>query len=144
MSCASFHIRPLTIGKRVVIPFASSTVTAGFPSPANDYHETPLDLNDKLVQNPAATFLVRVDGDSMRDAGIFPGDLLVVDKSAEARDGSIVVAIVNNDFTLKRLRHGPDGTVMLVAENPAYKPITFSEGDEGAIWGVVKHVIRDV
>ena len=144
MSSIKSCVRPLTTGKPVVICFVSSSVKAGFPSPAADYHETPLDLNDKLVQNPAATFLVRVDGDSMRDAGIFPGDLLVVDKSAEARDGSIVVAIVNNEFTLKRLRHGPDGSAMLVAENPAYKPITFTEGDEVCVWGVVKHIIRDV
>jgi DNA polymerase V len=144
MPRTKLRVRPLITGKPVVISFASSTVKAGFPSPAADYHESPLDLNDKLVQNPAATFLVRVDGDSMRDAGIFPGDLLVVDKSAEARDGSIVVAIVNNEFTLKRLRYGPGNTVTLTAENPAYKPITFGEGDEASVWGVVKHVIRDV
>jgi DNA polymerase V len=137
-------VRPLTVGRPVVVHFASSAVRAGFPSPAGDYHEAPLDLNDKLAPNPAATFLVRVDGDSMLNVGIFPGDLLVVDKSAEPRDGSIVIAVVNNEFTLKRLRHGRDGTVTLIAENPDYPPIAFIEGDEMYVWGVVRHVIRDV
>lgn len=127
-----------------MVPLVASTVKAGFPSPADDYLETPLDLNEKLIHNPAATFIVRVSGDSMQGAGIFPGDFLVVDKSLEAHAGSIVVAVVNNEFTLKRLQYDASGQAMLVAENPAYAPITFHEGDEMSIWGVVKHVIRDV
>ncbi|MCD8349593.1 MAG: translesion error-prone DNA polymerase V autoproteolytic subunit [Planctomycetaceae bacterium] len=136
-------IRPLAGDKPLILTLVSSTVRAGFPSPADDYLETPLDLNRKLVQNPAATFIVEVAGDSMTGAGIFPGDLLVVDKSCESRDGSIVVAVVNGEFTVKRLRH-IGGKIILEAANPAYKPITFGEGDEMSVWGVVKHVIRDV
>ena len=116
-------------------------VAAGFPSPADDHLEGPLDLNAHLVAHPAATFVVRVEGDSMTGAGIRDGDLLVVDRSREAKSGAIVVAVVDGELTVKRLRVGRDG-VRLEAENPAYRPIVVREGAELTIWGVVAHAIR--
>ncbi len=116
-------------------------VSAGFPSPADDHLEGPLDLNAHLVVHPAATFVVRVAGDSMVGAGIRDGDLLVVDRAREARSGSIVVAVVDGELTVKRLRLGPR-EVRLEAENPAYRPIVVREGAELTIWGVVAHAIR--
>ena len=119
----------------------TSRVAAGFPSPADDHLEGPLDLNAHLVAHPAATFVVRVAGDSMTGAGIRDGDLLVVDRSREAVSGSIVVAVVDGELTVKRLRVGKQG-VRLEAENPAYKPIYVRESAELVIWGVVAHAIR--
>ncbi|MGD9781348.1 MAG: LexA family protein [Kiritimatiellia bacterium] len=116
-------------------------VAAGFPSPADDHLEGPLDLNAHLVAHPAATFVVRVEGDSMAGAGIHDGDLLVVDRAREARTGSIVVAVVDGALTVKRLRIGRQG-VRLEAENPAYPPIVVREGAELTVWGVVAHAIR--
>ena len=116
-------------------------VAAGFPSPADDHLEGPLDLNAHLVAHPAATFVVRVEGDSMTGAGIRDGDLLVVDRSREAKSGSIVVAVVDGALTVKRLRVGRQG-VRLEPENPAYKPIVVREDAELVIWGVVAHAIR--
>lgn len=123
------------------LPLYTSRIAAGFPSPADDHLEAPLDLNEHLVKHPAATFVVRVDGDSMTGAGIYNGDLLVVDRSLDAKSGSIVVAVVNGEMTVKRLwmrgRH-----IRLVPENPAYKPIEIRDGLDLVIWGVVAHVIR--
>ncbi len=116
-------------------------VAAGFPSPADDHLEGPLDLNAHLVAHPAATFVVRVAGDSMTGAGIRDGDLLVVDRSREAKSGSIVVAVVDGALTVKRLRVGRR-EVRLEAENPAYKPIVVREDADFVVWGVVAHAIR--
>ena len=122
-------------------PLMASTVAAGFPSPAEPYMESPLDLNELLVHRPAATFFVRAAGDSMTGAGIRPGDILVVDRSLEACDGSIVIACVDNEFTVKYFRS--DGrTCSLHAANRKYKPITFSDGMELKIFGVVTALIH--
>lgn len=117
-------------------------VAAGFPSPADDHLEGPLDLNAHLVAHPAATFVVRVAGDSMAGAGIRDGDLLVVDRAREPAPDAIVVAVVDGELTVKRLRVGPRGRVRLEAENPAYPPIEPGEGAELRIWGVVAHAIH--
>jgi DNA polymerase V len=93
----------------LLIRFFDGCVPAGFPSPADDYVETPLDLNDFLIQNKAATFLMRVDGDSMKDAGILDGDLLIVDRAAKPGSGSVVVVAVNGEYTVKRLRRTAEG-----------------------------------
>ena len=114
---------------------------AGFPSPAEQYVERPLDLNELLVARPAATYFVRAEGDSMEGAGIRPGDLLVVDRSMEAEDGSVVIACVDGEFTVKTLRKGRDG-LRLEAANPAYKPIRFSGEMELQVFGVVTAVIH--
>ena len=92
----------------MVLPYFEGKVPAGFPSPAEDYLETPLDLTEYLIENKAATFMMRVDGDSMKDAGILDGDLLVVDRAAKPVNGSVVVVAVNGEYTVKRLRRGPD------------------------------------
>lgn len=120
---------------------AGSSVNAGFPSPANDYLEGELDLNQFLIQQPTATFFVRVEGESMIDAGIFSGDILVVDRSKRPVSGQIVVAVVDNEFTVKRLKMA-NGKIVLVAENPAYPDITLQGSDELTVWGVVSAVVR--
>lgn len=111
-------------------------VSAGFPSPAADHTQKRVDLNDHLIRNKEATFLFRVRGDSMTGAGIYEGDTLVVDRSAEPKHNSIVLAILNNEFTVKRLyRRG--GVVKLVAENPIYPPRVIKPEEELTVWGVV-------
>ena len=122
-------------------PLMATPVAAGFPSPAEQYIESPLDLNELLVHRPAATFFIRAAGDSMTGAGIRPGDILVVDRSLEARDGSIVIACVDNEFTVKFLRSDGERWYLQPA-NRKYKPITFSEGMEFRIFGVVTAVIH--
>ena len=126
---------------RLEVPFMGDAVMAGFPSPAEQYVERPLDLNELLVARPAATYFVRAEGDSMAGAGIRAGDLLVVDRSLEPEDGSIVIACVDGEFTVKTLRLGRNG-VRLVAANPAYKPIRFKGEMELQVFGVVTAVIH--
>lgn len=134
--------RPVALNPAALpLPLYTSHIAAGFPSPADDHLEAPLDLNERLVKHPAATFVVKVDGDSMTGAGIYNGDLLVVDRSLEAKSGSIVVAVVAGELTVKRLwMRGK--RIRLMPENPAYQPIEICEGSDLVIWGVVAHVIR--
>ena len=127
--------------RRVEIPFMGGAVVAGFPSPAEQYVERPLDLNELLVARPAATYFVRAEVDSMEGAGIRSGDMLVVDRSLEASDGSVVIACVDGEFTVKTLRKGRSG-VRLEAANPAYKPIRFKGEMELRVFGVVTAVIH--
>ena len=119
----------------------SSAVSAGFPSPADDHVENQLDLNEHFIRNPAATFCVRAIGESMIGAGIFPDDILIVDRSREAVHGAIVIAVVNGELTVKRL-YKKDGKLSLNPENPAYSPIHIHEDMELIIWGVVSGVTR--
>ena len=125
----------------LILPFFEGCVPAGFPSPAEDYLDVPLDLNEYLVENKAATFLMRVDGDSMKGAGIFDGDLLVVDRAAHAVSGSIVVVAVNGEYTVKRLRVSGE-SVWLDPANARYKPMAIAEGEDLHIFGVVRHAIH--
>jgi len=129
------------LSRRRSLPLFSSTVAAGFPSPADDYLERDLDLNEFLVRHETATFYVRVSGDSMEDAGIRHNDVLVVDKSLEARDGSIVVAVIDGELTVKRLQRR-NGAVHLMPENPKYQPILISDDQTFLIWGVVTGIAR--
>jgi len=122
-------------------PIFIATVPAGFPSPAADYEEGKLDLNRHLIKNPAATFFVRVTGDSMLKAGIHSGDLLVVDRSIEPRDKSVVIAVVNGELTVKRIRIRRN-KVTLVAENDDYRSREIDEKTEFEVWGVVTNVIH--
>jgi len=122
-------------------PIFIATVPAGFPSPAADYEEGKLDLNRHLIRNPAATFFVRVTGDSMLKAGIHGGDLLIVDRSIEPRDKSVVIAAVNGELTVKRIRIRRN-KVTLVAENDAYRSQEIDEKMEFEVWGVVTNVIH--
>jgi DNA polymerase V len=121
-------------------PLLLQRIPAGFPSPADEYAESALDLNAYLVRNKTATFFFRVMGDSMTGAHIHDGDLLVVDRSIEPKHGHIVLAVVNNEYTVKRL-HRLGGVIELHAENPAYGPIRFQEHDELQVWGVVTGVV---
>lgn len=126
---------------RVRLPLYASRVQAGFPSPAEDYAEGKLDLNEYLVEHEAATYYVRVQGHSMTGAGILDGDVIAVDRSLEAHHGDIVLAIIDNEFTIKELyRHR--GVVRLLPHNPEFAPIDIKPGQELAIWGVVKGVVR--
>ncbi|WP_243359053.1 LexA family protein [Fundidesulfovibrio terrae] len=115
--------------------------TAGFPSPAEDYLDARLDLNEHLVRNPASTYFIRVQGESMRGAGIATGDLLVVDRSVTPRPGHVVVAAVDGDLTVKRLKR-LGRTLALAAENPDFAPIPITDERAVEIWGVATHVIR--
>ena len=122
-------------------PLMGNAVTCGFPSPAEQYIESPLDLNTLLVRKPAATYFVRAAGNSMTGAGIRPGDILVVDRSLEPSDGAIVIACVDNEFTVKYFRRRPEG-VFLEAAAPGYGPLHFTEGMELRIFGVVTACIH--
>jgi len=118
-------------------------ISAGFPSPAMDFIDLSIDLNRHLIKHPSATFYGRVKGESMKDAGINDGDLLVIDKSIDPVDGKIAVCFVDGEFTLKRIRTDNDG-VWLVPANENYQPIHVTEENDLRIWGVVTHVIKSV
>lgn len=122
------------------LPLFLSPVACGFPSPAQDYTEQTIDLNQLCIAHPAATYFVRAAGDSMIKYGIHDGDLLVVDRSRKAVHGSVVVAAVDGEFTVKKLQLEP--TVALLPGNSAYRPIHFSEGQELEIFGVVTCVVH--
>ena len=124
-------------------PLYQSPVSAGFPSPADDYIEQDINLHDYLIKNPPATFLVRAEGDSMIGAGIFSGDILVVDRSLSAQERNIVIAVVDGDLTVKRIQFTKKG-VTLSPENTDYSPIHIEKDEELSIWGVVTNVIHSV
>lgn len=123
------------------IPMFGSRPQAGFPSPGDDQIEKILDINDLVVKNPASTFFVRVEGDSMIGAGIFSGDVLIVDRSITPKDGCIVVAAVYGELVVKRLTASRD-TYHLVSENEAYAPIQVNDNDDCFIWGAVVGSVR--
>jgi len=123
------------------IPIFTSRVQAGFPSPADDHLEDALDLNTHLIHHKEATFFVKAQGDSMLGAGIQQGDILIVDKSLNAKSGKIVIAVVDGEFTVKRL-HKYKGNITLKAENPDFEDIKIGGTDELIIWGVVTSVIH--
>jgi DNA polymerase V len=125
-----------------LIPLYSS-VAAGFPSPAEDHMESSLDLNQHLIKHPSATFYVYARGDSMVSAGISDGDMLIVDRSLEAKNGSIVVAIINGEFTVKGISK-VNGHLYLMPHNTSYNPIKITEEMDFEIWGVVTHSIHSV
>ncbi len=119
----------------------SHRISAGFPSPAGDYIEDGLDLNDYLVRNKPSTFMFSVKGDSMVGAGIESGDKVVVDRAQTPKHNDIVIAVVNGKYTIKRLFRN-QGRVELHPENPSYQPIVFSDGEELQVWGVVVGLVR--
>ncbi|KTC86333.1 LexA family protein [Legionella brunensis] len=122
-------------------PLYSSKVRAGFPSPADDYIESYLDLNEHLIKHPASTFFLIAAGDSMTGASIQPGDMLIVDKSIEATHGKIVIAAIDGELTVKRLSKTTKG-VQLLPENKNYNPIDITDSQDLVIWGVVTHIIH--
>jgi DNA polymerase V len=140
----SISIFSLTDGPKLQIPYVGSQIVAGFPSPAEDYLENMLDLNQTLIKNPSATFFGRVKGTSMRDAGVDPGDLLVIDKSLRYRNGALAVCFINGEFTLKKIKRDPEGRIWLMPANPDYEPIAVPDEAELMVWGIVTYVIKQV
>ena len=124
------------------VPYILSRISAGFPSPADDYIENNLSISELLIKNQLSTFLMKASGESMIEAGINDGDVLVVDRSLEARSRDIVIAIFEGNLTVKRLIIKADGSAILKAENPLYKNILISEYTELEIWGVVTSAIH--
>ena len=135
-----YHPSFATLLKRPLVTFR---VSAGFPSPADDYLEGWIDLNQHLIKHPASTFFVRVAGDSMTGAGIQDGDLLIVDRSANCASGSIVVARIEDEFTLKRLIIKKGGKAFLVPENDKFPSIELTEDSDCEIWGRVIGSVRE-
>ncbi|MBS0355498.1 MAG: translesion error-prone DNA polymerase V autoproteolytic subunit [Proteobacteria bacterium] len=127
---------PLLEAPKLALPIDMVKVSAGFPSPAADYEDNRLDINDYLIRNPVSTFFFPVEGDSMQGAEIFDGDILVVDKSIRPQHGHIVVAFIDGLRLVKRL-YRQAGRVALVAENPNYPTLDIQEGMELVVWGVV-------
>ena len=131
----------MTKTKPTLCNIAASSVNAGFPSPAADYMEKELDLNQFLIRNPEASFFIRVSGDSMINAGIFDGDTLVIDRSLQAKNGSIILAILEEEFTIKRFEQRY-GRTYLVPENQNYQSIEVTDNETFQIWGVVSAAIH--
>ncbi|GGY13653.1 LexA family protein [Paludibacterium paludis] len=134
-------LAPDTEAPGLEIPFYANRVAAGFPSPADDYRDGAIDLNRYLVEDASATFMVKVTGDSMINAGIAEGDILVVDRGRRATHGAIVLAAVDGQFTVKRL-HQRNGRLALIPENPAYPIIEPRDSQEWQIWGVVTGCVK--
>lgn len=130
--------------ERCDLPLFSNKVQAGTPSPTEDFLEGRLDLNEHLIKNPPATFFVRVTGDSMINAGIFPDDILIVDRALEAKSGKVIIAVLNGELTVKRLKidSAHPSRIFLMPENSRYGPISVTEEMDFHVWGVVTNVIH--
>ncbi|MFA7057409.1 MAG: translesion error-prone DNA polymerase V autoproteolytic subunit [Candidatus Cloacimonadales bacterium] len=126
---------------KIARPLLGTDVPAGFPSPAQDYIEDRLDLNEHLIQHPSATYFVRVDGYSMIEAGIFPDDILIVDRSLEGVHNKVIIAVLNGELTVKRLFIKND-IYFLKPENPEFDSIEITKEDQFSVWGVVTYVIH--
>ncbi len=137
------HILPSEFKQKLELQMANA-IKAGFPSPADDYQHDALDFNRDLIKHPEATFYGRVDGDSMVEAGINDGDIAVIDRSVDASDGDVIVAFVNNEFTIKYLdlSHKADGYIELKPANKKYHPIRIEDTDNFEVWGVVVWTIH--
>lgn len=131
------------MGNPLSLPYFDGGISAGFPSPADDFKEDRISLDRELVNDPEATFFARVNGDSMQGAGMDDGDLLVIDKSIEAYDGCIAVCFVDGDFTVKRIKKQKDH-IELLPENPKYRPIRITEENNLVIWGVVTNIVKRI
>lgn len=127
--------------KKVLIPLVETKVNAGFPSPAQDYLEQKLDLNEHLVKHPSSTFIIKVNGDSMTGEGIFDRSLLVVDRSLTYKKNSIVIACVDNEFTVKKIDR-IKGKYYLISANKDFEPILVDEDNELLVWGIVTWVLN--
>ena len=124
-------------------PLVGARISAGFPSPADDFIDRKLDLNELLIRHPAATFFVRVAGSSMTGIGIHHGDILVVDRSLEPADNKIIIAILNGELTVKRIGRR-QGRLFLLPENPDYQPIEVTSDMQFEVWGVVTSVVHSL
>ena len=133
-----------SVGEKTIdVPFYQSNVPAGFPSPAENFMDLDLSLQDYLVQNPSATFCVRVTGDSMKNAGISSGDVMIVDRALEPKNNTIVLAVLDGEFTVKRIQKKAD-ELFLKPENKDFKAIQITEEMNFQVWGVVTHIIHKV
>ena len=126
---------------KLSIPLVDVGISAGFPSPAQDFLDLSIDLNKELVKNPSTTFYARVNGYSMKDVGIDSGDLVIIDKSLEPQNGKIAVCYIDGEFTMKRIKIEKD-CCWLIPENKDFKPIKVTEDNDFVIWGIVLHVIK--
>ncbi|MDV7188536.1 translesion error-prone DNA polymerase V autoproteolytic subunit [Lutibacter sp. TH_r2] len=135
-----FRVKAL---KNIKRPIINEDIHAGFPSPAEDFQELRISLDKELITNEDATFYARVRGNSMIDANIEDGDLLVIDRSIESRDGRVAVCMIDGDFTVKRIKLG-DNCLYLMPENSKYKPIKITDENEFIVWGIVTYVIKKV
>ena len=131
------------IEKSTILPFIKEGISAGFPSPADDFLDLSIDLNQELIKHPSTTFYGRVRGDSMINAGLNDGDLLIIDKSLEPSNNKIAVCFIDGEFTVKRIAIAKD-KIWLVAENEKYQPILVTEDNDFMIWGIVTSVIKKV
>ncbi|HEX3046168.1 MAG TPA: translesion error-prone DNA polymerase V autoproteolytic subunit [Bacillota bacterium] len=125
------------------LKYTGAQISAGFPSPAEDYLEPMLDLNKTLIKNPSSTFYGRVKGLSMKDAGVDDGDLLVIDKALNYRHDALCVCFINGEFTLKKVKREKD-KIWLQPANPEYQPIEVTEEADFMIWGIVTYIIKRV
>lgn len=142
MSAFGHEILAPDLSTPLTLPiFISPVMSAGFPSPAEDYIEGRIDLNKELIKHPASSFVVRVQGNSMIGARIHPGDRLIVDRSLKAQSGSIVIGVINGELVVKRLKI-ESKQLSLVSENPQYPPLVIREESEFQIWGIVVYVIH--
>ncbi len=132
-----------SITTAVQLPLVQEGISAGFPSPANDFLDISIDLNKELIKHPSTTFYGRVRGESMINAGLSDGDLLIIDKSLEPKNNKIAVCFIDGEFTVKRIRIAEE-KLWLIAENENYKPIEVTEDNEFMIWGIVTTVIKNV
>ncbi len=125
----------------ITLPMPESSISAGFPSPADDYIELSIDLNKELITHPSSTFFGRVKGYSMKDAGIEEGDILVIDKSLSPKSGSVAVCFIDGEFTVKRLKNIKNN-LYLIPENPEFKPLKITNDNNFQVWGIVTYVIK--
>ena len=139
----SIHILQADFNEQLTLHYAQA-IKAGFPSPAEDYMHDSLDFNRDLIEHPEATFYGRVEGDSMMEANICDGDIAVIDRSVEPKNGDVVVAFINNEFTIKYLdlTHRKDGYIELRPANRNFRPIRIDEDDNFEVWGVVAWTIK--
>tara|TARA_Y100000748_G_C15097870_1_gene333158 strand:+ start:37 stop:492 length:456 start_codon:yes stop_codon:yes gene_type:complete len=137
----SLEFFTISIDSKKEIPLIDTMVSAGFPSPADDYLDLPIDLNDYLVENSAATFYIRVSGNSMKDEGIDDGDLLVVDRSKIPKNNDVIIGVLNGEFTVKKIQKTKT-KLFMVAANKNYEKIEITEEMDFSVWGVVTYVIH--
>lgn len=142
MNKAKLEIHKSDVNLELSLPFADQGIKAGFPSPAQDYLESAIDLNKELIKHPASTFYGRVKGDSMIDANVHDGDILVIDKSLEPRNGDMAVCFIDGEFTIKYIKIEKD-IIWLQPANDNYKPIKVTIDNDFVIWGIVTYCIQN-
>ena len=135
-----FFFKP-NLDESHLIPLTNNNISAGFPSPADDFKEIRISLDKEIIKNEEATFYARVDGESMQGAGLNDGDLIVIDRSEEPKNGSIAVCFLDGEFTVKRLKL-KNKEIYLMPENSKYSQIKIGEGNELSIWGIVTYVVK--